>query len=281
MNKQGFSLVYLALFAGLAAGPLLLTSQRASAGAQQIQRLCMWNEAVCKNGNAVSIGIVATDSDMVKLDGLHGVKELAFMVGPDRTGAPKISDTGFAHIQNLPELESLYAVDLPLLTDDALRSLSELTHLKEARFESNRNFSDAGLAHLQNLARLKTVTFYGAPITDRGIHYLRKSTDLQDLQLGQSLVTDEGASEIAEQFRNLKMLDLQGTKITNIGVVAIATLPDLEWLCLKNTAVRDQGVLALRAVPSLRDLYLTPGTVHDESVASLEHALPELRVHFQ
>jgi len=239
----------------------------------------MWNEAVGQRGNSVSIGVVATDSDMSKLGSLHDVKELWFMVGPNRTGAAKISDVGFAHIQNLHDLEILDAMDLPLLTNDALLSLTKLRHLREARFEGDRNFSDAGLVHLQGLKTLQTITFIGTPITDRGILYLRESTDLQDLQIGQSLVTDAGAREIAAQFQNLKMLDLQGTKITNKGIADIATLPHLEWLCLKNTSVTDSGLLALRSVSTLRDLYIPSSAIHDQSITSLESSLPKLNVH--
>lgn len=268
----------LALFTGCAAGPVLLMAQDTSAGTQELQHVCMWNEAVCQDGNIVSIGVVATDNDMSGLDTLHDVKELSFMIGPNQAGGLKISDAGFAHVQSLGDLEILHAVDLPLLTDDALRSLSSLYHLQQVRLEFNGNFTDAGLAHLEHLKRVQTLTLYGSPVTDRGILYLRELTDLQNLQLGRSLVTDEGARQIA-QFRNLRVLDLQGTKVTDRGIANIATLPHLEWLCLKDTSVTDSGILALRSARTLRDLYITAGTVRDESISSLEQSLPGLKVH--
>jgi hypothetical protein len=282
--------LYFTLFAGwAAAAPLLLMGQDTSTSSQKAQQVCMWNEAVCPHGNIVSIGSVATDSDMSKLDGLHDVKELGFMMGPGGfcapespvCGGPKIGDAGFAHIRNLRDLEKLDALHLPLLTDDALLSLSKLKRLREVRFEGNSHFTDAGLAHLQHLKRLQIATFYCAPITDRGILYLRDSTNLQNLELGRSLVTDEGAREIVAQFRNLRILDLQGTRVTNTGLADIAALPHLEWLALLNTSVTDQGILALRSVSTLRDLYITTGSVHEESITSLKRSLPRLRVHVQ
>jgi hypothetical protein len=98
--------------------------QDTSAGTQEARHVCMWNEAVCQQGNIVSIGDVATDNDMSGLDTLHDVKELSFMIGPDQAGGLKISDAGFAHVQSLRDLEILNAGDLPLLTDDALRNVS-------------------------------------------------------------------------------------------------------------------------------------------------------------
>jgi hypothetical protein len=270
---------HVALLAGWAAAPVLLVGQPTSGIVHQAQYLCMWNEPVCQAGSQVSIGIVATDADMSALDGLHGVRELGFIVGGNRRGAAKIGDAGFMHVQSLHGLEVLDAIDLPRLDDGALRSLSKLYWLREARFEGNRNFDDAGLAYLGHLTALQTLTFYGAPITDRGIRYLSHAVGLQDLQLGDSLVKDEGAKEIATQFRHLKMLDLQETKITSTGMAYISTLPDLQWLGLTNTAVTDQGLLALRSVSNLRDLYLTSGTVHSESITSLQHALPGLKIH--
>jgi len=284
--------LYFTIFAGWAAAAVAwLMGHDTSTSRQKAQHVCMWNEPVCQHGDMVSIGVVATDADMSKLDGLHAVKELGFMIGPvDRpscapelcgAGGPKIADAGFAHIRNLRDLENLDAVSLPLLTDDALLSLSKLQRLREVRFEFNSNFTDAGLAHLQHLKRLQIATFYGAPITDRGILYLRDSTGLQNLQLGRSLVTDKGAREIVAQFRNLKILDLQGTKVTNTGLADIAALPHLEWLCLMNTSATDPGILALRSVSTLRDLYITTGSVHGESITSLKRSLPTLRVHVE
>jgi hypothetical protein len=270
---------YVALLAGWVAAPVLLVGQPTSGIVHQARYVCMWNEPVCQAGSHVSIGIVATDADMSVLDGLHGVRELGFIVGGNRRGAAKIGDAGFMHVQSLHGLEVLDAIDLPRLDDGALRSLSKLYWLREARFEGNRNFDDAGLAYLGHLTALQTLTFYGAPITDRGIRYLSDAVGLQDLQLGDSLVTDEGAKEIATQFRHLKMLDLQETKITNTGMAYISTLPDLQWLGLTNTAVTDQGLLELRSVSTLRDLYLTSGTVHSESITLLQHALPGLKIH--
>jgi len=280
--------LYLTIFTGCAAGQVLSMGPDTSTSTQKAQHACMWDEAVCQRGNKVSIGSVATDSDMSKLDARQDVKELWFMFEPAQgfgatelwDKSPKIGDAGFAHIRNLRDLEKLDALHLPLLTDDALRNLSELQQLLEVRFDHNRNFTDAGLAHLQHLTRLQTVTFYGSPITDRGILYLRELIDLQNLELGWSLITDEGAREIA-QFRNLKILDLQGTKVTNGGVVYLATLPRLEWLALTNTSVTEQGILALRSVSTLHDLYITRGTVDEMSITSLERSLPGLRVHFE
>jgi hypothetical protein len=163
---------------------ILLPGQDISVGTRRAHHVRRWNEAVCQNGNIISIGSAATDTDMCKLDSLHDVSELRFMVGPNRAGGPKISDAGFIHIQNLHDLQILDAMSLPLLTDDGLRSLYELSQLREVRLEFNRNFNDAGIAHLQHLKSLQTVTFHGAAITDRGLQYLRESTDLQDLQLG-------------------------------------------------------------------------------------------------
>jgi Leucine Rich repeat len=255
-------------------------NQSPNSAVQKTTGICMWNDAVCQRGDWLSIGMVATDADMSKLDHLQGAKNIGFIIGPDATGGPQLTDAGFMHIQNLHELEVLDAIDLPLLTDDSLVALSNLSHLREARFEGNRNFTDAGLAHLAPLIGLRTLTFHEAPITDHGIQYLRASTDLEILTLGRSRITDTGAHQIA-QFRKLKTLDLQGTQITDKGMADIATLPNLQWLCIKQTSITDQGVLALRSVGTLRDLYISPAVVKDATITTLQQSLPELKIHFQ
>jgi hypothetical protein len=272
--------LHFVLLAGWGTGSVSLIGQSPTSAVKMTSGVCMWNDAVCQRGDFVSIGLVATDADMSKLDNLAGVKGIGFIVGPDRAGAAKITDAGFAHIQNLRELEVLNALNLPLLTDNALRGISGLSHLREARFEGNRNFTDEGVAHFAHLTNLRMVTFDPAPITDNAIQYLRASADLEFLALGHSQITDEGARQIA-QFRKLKTLDLQGTQITDKGVADIATLPNLHWLCLRETSITDQGLLTLRSVTTLRDLYITPGKSKDETIASLRHSLPALKVHFQ
>lgn len=280
--------LHFVLLAGWATGSGSLTGQNPISAVRKTSGTCMWSDAVCQRGDMVSIGTVAIDADMSKLDNLQGVKRIGFIIGPedtfnpgpDQTGGPRISDIGFMHIQNLHELEVLDAIDLPLLTDDALLSLTNLPHLREARFEGNRRFTDAGITHFARLTDLRMVAFHDTAITDKALQYLRASADLEDLQLGRSQITDEGARQIA-QFRELKTLDLQGTQITDKGVAYIATLPNLHWLCLRETSITDQGLLTLRSVTTLRDLYITPGKSKDETIASLRHSLPALKVHFQ
>ena len=118
------------------------------------------------------------------------------------------------------------------------------------------------------------------PLPTTRIQYLRASSDLENLELGRSRITDKGARQIA-QFRKLKTLDLQGTQITDKGVTDIATLPNLQWLCLRETSLTDQGLLALRSATTLRDLYISPDKFKDATIAALQHSLPELKIHFQ
>jgi Leucine-rich repeat (LRR) protein len=280
--------VHFALLAGFATGSVSLIGQRPTSAVQETTGICMADVAVCQRGDVVSIGSEATDADMSKLDTLQGVKEIAFMIGPydtgdpgpDEGGGPKITGAGFLHIQNLHELEVLDAIDLPLLTDEALRSLTNLSHLHEARFEGNRHFTDDGVAYFAGLTDLRMVAFHDTAITDKALQYLRASADLENLQLGRSRITDKGARQIA-RFRKLKTLDLQGTQITDKAVGDIATLPNLQWLCLRDTSVTDQGLLALRSAITLRDLYISPDKFNDATIASLQHSLPELKVHLR
>jgi uncharacterized membrane protein len=80
-------------------------------------------------------------------------------------------------------------------------------------------------------------------------------TLIVDAELARTKVSDVGLKALAT-FSNLRAVDLAHTAVTSAGVPILARLSHLESLNLTATAVDDAGVAALRRKQTLRRLYL-------------------------
>ena len=81
---------------------------------------------------------------------------------------------------------------------------------------------------------------------------------------------DTELAKLAAVGRDLVWLDLSRTAITDAGLTALATMPNLEHLDLRETAVGDAGVAALAPLGNLRTLGLYGTAVTDEGVPSIQ-----------
>jgi hypothetical protein len=102
----------------------------------------------------------------------------------------------------------------------------------------------------------------GKPVA--GVWSLHRFTD-REMPLLRSLAT-------------LIVVDLSGSKVTNIGLVHLRWLTNLEYLDLRDTAVTDEGLLALKGLSGLRLLDLTKTKVTADGVTGLQKAVPDLEI---
>jgi YHS domain-containing protein/uncharacterized membrane protein len=79
--------------------------------------------------------------------------------------------------------------------------------------------------------------------------------NLRWLDLGGTRVTDAGLAAVAS-MPNLKRLHLERTPITDAGLKSLTRLPALEYLDLYGTAVTDAGLAELQSAPRLKQVYL-------------------------
>jgi len=111
---------------------------------------------------------------------------------------------------------------------------------------------DAGLAHVQPAKRLN--------------HLIAEHTRIT----GAALETIAG-------FRELEILDLTGTQITDDGLRDLASLSKLRQLWLGQTAVTDAGLEHLKGLTNLEMLDVSGTQVTVEGFQRLKQALPRLK----
>jgi hypothetical protein len=133
-----------------------------------------------------------------------------------------------------------------------------------------RSFDEDNKEHPREVLDLR-----GTGITDQWLDRLAGRTEVRQLDLSYTKVTNEGLKVVAG-LRGLTHLRLDVTEVTDAGVKRLTALPKLEWLDLYRTAVTDDALAALAGMQRLRDLSLGATAVTDAGVKRLA-ALPHLR----
>src|SRR5579871_5009725 len=115
---------------------------------------------------------------------------------------------------------------------------------------------DTELLDLARLPKLERLDLSHTRITDEGLLHLKSAPQIQDLNLYYAeQITDQGMNAIKE-WKNLKRLNVCGTRISD-GTLAIAgTMTGLESLDISYTEITDNGLDALAPLTRLRELSL-------------------------
>ena len=96
----------------------------------------------------------------------------------------------------------------------------------------------------------------------------------QWLDLSFTKIDDQMFLKAGEGPWDCVRLSLEGTKITNASLIAIASMPRLEELDLSHCAITDDGLKQLQRHPTLKSLWLTGTKVTDASLSVIE-SLPK------
>jgi hypothetical protein len=173
-------------------------------------------------------------------------------------------------------LERFRACNTPF-TDQGLAGLAHCQCLQVLDLR-NTKITDAGLFYLSRLPLLRTlylnnIDTMNNDITDKGLYHLRKLPHLQALYLNKTAVTGVGLSYIP----NLELLNLGNCPVTDAGIEKITSLKKLRWLSLDGTLVTDAGLLKLIHIPTLEVVDLVNCQhVTPEGIAQLQRQRPDL-----
>ncbi|MEX2120536.1 MAG: hypothetical protein WD847_13160 [Pirellulales bacterium] len=144
--------------------------------------------------------------------------------------------------------------------------LTSLPFLREFDL-SGATLADRDIEFIGGLTALRQLGLIDTDITDRALTRLAGLRELDVLYVARSInTTDAGAELIAEQFPDLKVLDLSGTQISDEGMKHISKLSSLEVLSLGKTDVSSDGMTHLVDLPRLRLLRLDRTKVDDSCV---------------
>lgn len=164
-------------------------------------------------------------------------------------------------LRGLPNLTSLTLYDFNLTDEDLGRIIDALPHPEKLIYIGlkNTDLTDAGLAALGKCTSLTRLYIDGSKIDGSGFSKLA-GLSLFFLNLTNSEVTDENLNGIVKSVGGkLSTLQLDGSRITDEGLIVLQGVPNLAVLGVGETEVTPQGLSELmkkRRLPSLslRDL---------------------------
>jgi uncharacterized membrane protein YtjA (UPF0391 family) len=225
-------------------------------------------------------------------------------------GDKPVDDELLAELCHFTDLQSLNVGDCKV-TGSQLRYLSGLTKMASLVL-SNTSVDDKGLANLGPLEAIESLNLRDTAISDAGLDYIGEpripyGTVLCIVLLAASgilafsriYVAGAGIAKLLffvltlltvlslpaggvprAPLRNLKVLDLSKTKITDAGIKKLLPLQNLKWLLLAETSISDAGLEQLAPLTELGRLTLNKTKVTAAGMAKLKKSIPKLAIDF-
>jgi hypothetical protein len=117
------------------------------------------------------------------------------------------------------------------------------------------------------LGRIRDAEFWN-PTTDADLIHIIALKELRRLDLSGTKVTDAGLTHL-RKFRGLQDLELWGTQVTDTGLISLKELRDLQRLGLGTTKVSDAGLVHLKQIKGLQVLDLRHTHVTDAGLVHI------------
>jgi hypothetical protein len=184
--------------------------------------------------------------------------------------------------------------------DSEVETLEGLTELRGVIFNAG-NFSERGLSNLKELKNLESLDFLGSQVSDDGVACLGTLSQLESLSFFEAIITDAGLAKLSGLVHltklhltgttigdagirslkapALKVLGLDGTKVTDEGLNNVAQMALLEDLRLTATEVSDGGIPYLKRLRNLKRLAIRKTRISDAGAADLQESLPSCKIY--
>jgi hypothetical protein len=117
----------------------------------------------------------------------------------------------------------------------------------------------------------------GRKLGDLFVAPLGDLTELQELNLRQTLITDRAVAALKDLTR-LRVLTLSENRISDAGLESLKDLKSLQVLALGRTDITDAGLPSLYGLSQLQTIYLSFTAVTAEGIKKLQDALPQVRI---
>src|ERR1700722_17431775 len=152
--------------------------------------------------------------------------------------------------------------------DTDLRRLKQFTHLSVLDL-SLTHITDGGLQDIKNLHGITDFNLYFAEyVTDEGVAAIKDWRQLKRLNLHGTKAGDSALEHISG-ITSLESLDVGSTLMTDVGLERLTMLTNLKELTMGGNELGDAGLQALRQMPNLTYLDLSGRQGNDKNVWSI------------
>ncbi|MFN7998514.1 MAG: hypothetical protein U0Q18_33135 [Bryobacteraceae bacterium] len=200
---------------------------------------------------------------------------LLIAVSPLAAADPGSWTSGSGGVTTRDRSGQVVSVDLrgSWVTDSDLTELAALPHLQKLDLSLTR-ISDHGLLQLKTAPAIADLNLYYAElITDAGLSAVKGWRNLKRLNLRGTKVTD-AALQLLSGLQSLEALDAGYALITDVGLDSLASLPNLKELAIGGNKLTDSGLQPLRQMPGLLSLDLAGSQRTDSGLWSVSLAEP-------
>lgn len=171
----------------------------------------------------------------------------------------QLSKHAFEVLQTMPL--STLRLEWQNIGQDGLQSIAKLPHLKTLEL-TNCSLTITSPSVFEH-SSIEKLNLRGSQADARALIRAAQAIEgLKDLEISLQLTAND-ARELAN-IKTLRRLSLNGSKLTNFGLDAIATLPNVEDLDLYNTYITNDGLRLLKRMPKLKRLQLGPSRFENE-----------------
>jgi hypothetical protein len=139
--------------------------------------------------------------------------------------------------------------------------------------------SDETFESLGEWTQLQDLGLEESGITDAGLAHLARLTQLRKLSLADTQVTDAGLEHL-KGLTQLETLVLASTQVTGTGLKHLKGLTQLKTLDLQCSQLTTDGLAYLKELTQLKNLTMcrTPADDNYDNRAALKNALPNCRI---
>jgi hypothetical protein len=135
------------------------------------------------------------------------------------------------------------------------------------------------VGQLTNLKKIFTDQSVVSGITDASLAYLLKDMkNLEVLYIGNTLVTDAGLVHLKD-LKNLIGLSLVNTGVTDAGLTHLKDLINLQDINLENTKVTDKALIYLKGFKKLKYIMIDNTKITDAGAAELRKSFPNAEIY--
>ncbi len=164
-----------------------------------------------------------------------------------------VRDSDLAFLSGLKNLTYLDLSDTAV-TGTALEWLPSPDRVQAVTLRRCRSFVNSG-RFLEKATALQFVDFSGTSASGKALLGLKHARDLRHAELPDTGADDELLASLPT--RELRVLDIKGTKVSDDGVKALAVCRKLRILDLSSTRISDEAVSQLGALRELTTLNLS------------------------
>ncbi len=193
-------------------------------------------------------------------------------------GSESIPEDAIRKLECFADLSSLN-VDLSCVTDEHFELAQLPPSLERVRAFRCHSLGDRAVARLVECCpRIRELSLHCTSITDHSLALLAQLSNLEELDLSDTDISEENLAELVSGCGRLRVLNLDDTKVGNGAIKILAEARNLRILDLADAGITEEGIASLSSLNQLTWLTVWGHRVDRDTQTAVRESLPNTRV---